>query len=422
LRLKTPWYHGWNIVGVCIMMQMAALGVMANCFSFFLEPWSRDFNVPVSTLVVAVTLFSVPASSLAPLTGWAVERWSVSRVMLTGLVGLAACGVLVGFATHGWHILAIYGLLLPLAVNATAGIPSQTLVSRWFVKRRGLAFSISALGLVLAGVLYPPVVVRLIEGVGWRYTWWIFAALHLLVVGAAALLVLRNRPEPSEAGTYLQGEDHHALASTGSTISARAVLTRRKFWLVMLAFVPAILANSAVSSNFAPYVSNRGVDLATAANLLVLFNIAATIGKLGGGMLSDRYGNRLPLLLVTGAATLGMFELAWAQGTPALALGIVLLGFGQGMWVLLASCVAAEFGSRDFPKAYGFASGGSVFATFASPLVAYAAETTGSYTGALVLLGIACLAGMAGAFAYRDSAPPAIGPEDEAELALINRA
>ncbi|HXD02996.1 MAG TPA: hypothetical protein VN627_06775, partial [Novosphingobium sp.] len=81
MRLKTPWYHGWNIVGICILMQMTVLGVMVNCFSFFLEGWSRDFHQPISLFVLAISFFAIPAACCMPFAGWVVERWSLSRVM-----------------------------------------------------------------------------------------------------------------------------------------------------------------------------------------------------------------------------------------------------------------------------------------------------------------------------------------------------
>lgn len=422
MRLNTPWYHGWNIVGICVLLQMTVLGVMANCFSFFLEGWSRDFNQPISLFVLAIAIFTIPCAFLAPIAGWAVERWSVRRVMLLGYAGVAACYVLIGFAPNGWTIVLVYALLLPVTVTASTGIPSQTLVSRWFVKRRGFAFSLSALGLVLAGVLYPPVVVEMIDSLGWRATWWIFGAFNFFVIGALAWLVLRDRPAPGEGAAYLEGEDHHVLEDRGSTITLGQIARRRNFWLVVLAFIPAMAANSVLGNNFAPYGKERGIDLATIAGLVAAYNVAATVGKLGAGWLADRVGNRLPLLLLTGAATTGALLLTFAHGAVPITVGAVLLGASQGLWVMLAACIASEFGSRDFARAYGFASAATLFTTITAPAVAYSAEVVGSYTPGFLATTVTCVAGVVAAFLYRDSRKAALGPADEAELTLINRA
>jgi MFS family permease len=421
LRLKTPWYHGWNIVTLCVLLQMTVLGVMANCFSFFLEGWSRDFNQPISLFVLAIAMFSIPSAFLAPLAGWMVERWSASRIMLAGYIGVAAAYALIGFAFSGWVVVLVYALLLPPAVIASAAIPSQTLVSRWFVRRRAFAFSLSALGLVLAGILYPPLVVGMTGSLGWRATWWVFAAFNCVVISPLAWFVLRDRPDPGEGAAYLEGDDHHVLEDKGSRIGFREIARRRNFWLVVLCFVPALAANSVLSNNFAPYGKERGVDLATVARLVATFNVAATVGKLGAGWLADRVGNRLPLLLLTGSAAVGALLLTVAHGATPITVGAVLLGASQGMWVMLAACIASEFGSRDFPRAYGFASAATLFTTVTAPAVAYSAEVTGSYTGGFVATTISCVVGMIAACLYRDFGRAVLSPADEAELTLINR-
>jgi MFS family permease len=342
--------------------------------------------------------------------------------MLTGYLCVAAGYALIGFAPNGWAVAFVYALLFPPAVTASVAIPSQTLVSRWFVKRRALAFSLSALGLVLAGVLYPPLVVGMIDSVGWRATWWAFGAFNCVVIGTLAWIVLRDRPGPGDGTAYLGGEDHHALEDTGSTIGFREIVRRRNFWLAVLCFVPAVAANNVLSNNFAPYAKQRSVDVTTVAELIVVFNIAATVGKLGAGWLADRLGNRLPLLLLTTAAAAGALLLTFAHGATAITVGAILLAVGQGMWVMLASCLASEFGNRDFPRAYAFACITTVLTAATAPAVAYSAEVTGSYTGGFVATTISCVVGMVAAFLYRDARRAVLGLADEAELALINRA
>lgn len=93
--------------------------------------------------------------------------------------------MLIGFVVAGWQIIAIYRLLLPFAIGFSGGTPTQTLVSRWFVRRRGLAFSIWAMGLVLAGVLLPPSpILALMKETTGSYT------LGILLLAAFGLLAI----------------------------------------------------------------------------------------------------------------------------------------------------------------------------------------------------------------------------------------
>jgi len=395
------WYHGWNILAVCVLAQIATLGVATNCLTFFLEGWSRDFNMPISQIVIAIPLFSVTCCILAPVVGGLADRYPVRLLLAGALLVIVTGHLLIGFARSGWQIIAIYTLLLPFAASFSGGIPTQTLVSRWFVRRRALAFSICAVGLVLAGILFPPIVVFLIERVGWRMTWWIFGGAIMLLVLPAVLLVIRERPGTEEGRHYVLPE---TAAADGTVPTVRDILSRRNFWLPIAVFAPVLLSNSGLQMNFAPFVAARGLSIAEAAILIGVFNAAAAIGKLATGTLADRFGNRLPLLLVAALGTASTFWLVWAHGLVPLSLGFIALGFSQGVWVLLASCIAAEFGSTGFPRAYGIASCFAVLTTVSPPVLARVAEETGSYGAGLLALGVICLIAVVAALFFRDSA------------------
>jgi MFS family permease len=381
-------YHGWNILAICVLAQIAALGVATNCLTFFLHSWSRDFNMPISQIVMAIPIFSVTCCFLAPVVGALADRYPV-RLLLAGAMLVVVIGhLLIGFAVAGWQIIAIYALLLPFAASFSGGIPTQTLVSRWFVRRRGLAFSICAVGLVLAGILFPPVVVYLIEQVGWRATWLIFGVGILLFVLPATLLVIRERPGEEEGRDYIVAE---ATVAETAAPAVRDILTRRNFWVTIAVFAPVLLSNSAMQMNFAPFAAARGLSVEQAAILIGVFNAAAAGGKLATGTMTDRFGNRLPLLLLSVLGAASTFWLVWAQGFALLSIGFVALGLSQGVWVLLASCMAAEFGSSGFPRAYGIASCFAVLTTISPPVLAWLAETTGGYSLGLLALGAICL-------------------------------
>jgi Arabinose efflux permease len=398
MRTATPWYHGWNIVAVCIVAQAAGLGVMANCFSFFLADWSAAFRVPVSTMVLAITLFSFPCAFFAPVAGWAVDRFSVSRIILVGMAVVAASYAAIGFATQAWHVIAIYILFLPIGITCSSSIPAQSLVSRWFVRWRGFAFSLSAIGLVAAGVIYPPVVVRLMETLGWRWTWWIFAAFNLVVVCALILWVLRDSPRLDETAYGAQAAEGAAGAET-ARMTLGEILSRRNFWITMAACLPPLMGNSAMSVNLAPFVAERGLALDEAATLLALFSVSAALGKLACGVLADRFGNRVPLFLMGASCTIGLVLLAFAHGRIALGIAYMLLALGQGSMVMVASCIASEFGTQGFSRAYGFFNFSALFGTVPAPMVAYAAEVTHTYVPSVLTLAGLCLAGtLAGLF------------------------
>jgi len=383
---------------MCIANQCVALGVTTSCFSFFLKDWSAAFGMPPSHLILGLVLFGFCASTLAPLVGQVLERFSARKVVVIALIGLALLHMLVGFATAGWQIILLYALL-PVPITFATGIPTNTLVTRWFVKHRGLAFSLAATGLVLPGIIFPPIVVWLLGIAGWRATWWTFGVIVLVVAGIAGL-VLRDRPEdspPSGPGRpELEPMPQRELPTTGQ------ILTTRNFWLVLLVFAPVITASAGIQANFAPLIQSKGLTPERAAALLAIFNVAAALGKLSVGMVCDRIGNKLPLIAVALLATSGALMMGHVRSFEVIAIALVCLGISQSAWVMLSSCIVAEFGQIGFPRAYGLANTVTVVANFSPSALAWAYEQTGTYTLGATVLAFSCVPSVISALFYRE--------------------
>lgn len=384
---KPTFYYGWTIVGACVLAQLSTLGVMVNCFSIFLPGWSHEFHTPASALTTALFLFAVGAAVFSAPAGLAADKLPIRVVMGLGLTSVALVHILMGFATAGWQIIAVYALLLSMVATFSTGIPSQTVVSRWFVRRRGMAMGLTAFGLAMAGVVFPPAITYLLPAIGWRATFWLFGAVIGLVVMPIVVLLLRDRPTAQEGAEYLTAEP---AAETAADITIKEILSRRNFWVIAGAFVMVMFASGGAVINLIPLALSRGQTLQTGGLLLSVFGLAALIGKLSSGLLADRLGNRIPFAMLAAATAGGLALLAVAHSLPLFLPALAMVGLSQGIWTLLPSSVAAEFGSRAFGRAIGVISVFLPLGSLSPALVALAFERTHDYTPSL--FGLAALA------------------------------
>src|SRR5579871_3156000 len=90
------WYHGWNVVAVCILLQAVANGLTYNSFSLFLRDWSADLNAPVSQLHLAVAAMALLAALSAPGVGILADKFPARRLFVGGLLGIATFYFLIG--------------------------------------------------------------------------------------------------------------------------------------------------------------------------------------------------------------------------------------------------------------------------------------------------------------------------------------
>lgn len=389
---RAGWYHGWNVVGACVLSQVVALGLTLSCFSLFLPIWSKEFGAPVSTLASAVTIFSLGCALVVPFAGVLADRYPARWLFGPALAGLAVLHVAVGFVTQTWQMILLYALPLPLLISFAAAVPAQALVSRWFVKRVGLAMGITALGVKAGGIVAPPLVVLLLAQIGWRETWWLGGGVIGLLVLPAVVLAMRDRPGAHDRQDYVGGGP--VAAALGARLATKDVFRRRTFWVLVAVLVPVQCVAMTIVVNLGPLIVNGGHDVSAAGGALALSAMAGVVGMLLSGVAADRLGNRLPLVAVSLAAAAGAAMLAFgASDLTLISAAMVLTGLSGGLWTLLASATAAEFGPQGFGRAFGLISAFTPFGSLAAPLVARAQETTGTYTAAFMALAVFALVG-----------------------------
>jgi len=408
------WYHGWTIVAVCILCQSVANGLTYNALSLFLRGWSVDLHTPISRLTLGVAIMGTMCAVISPLVGALADKYPARRLFVCGLLGMALFYVGVGSMTAAWQLLVLYGVLAAPSLVLCTAIVANALISRWFVRRRGLAFGLSAFGIGLAGVMLPQIINPLLPTVGWRMIWWGGAVFIAAVVVPLVLIVVRNRPTEEEGRYYLAGEGapsgHHGhAAGAANQLGWREVLARKNFWLLVGIFLPIMALNGACLQNIAPYAASHGLSQQSGAALLSLLSLMHVVATLFLGLLSDRFGNRLPFIGLAVLMVMGAALLAVGSDLPVIVVGCVLVGMGGGVFTLLAAAIATEFGAEGVGRAFGLCMFFIPVVTLAPYAIAKTQESTGSYAPAFI--GMAILAAISGVLAMllreRRGAPPA---------------
>jgi MFS family permease len=405
---KFGWYHGWNIVVVCFFSGVASAALPINGFSLFLPYWSADLHVPISTIAIAMTGVGLATAVFAPICGMATDRFSSRPVMIVGVAGLAIFYVAVSFVTQAWLLLAIYTLVFGPAVLCCTAMPSNAVLMRWFVRRLGLAIGITAMGVTIAGILMPPLVAALLPHFGWRLMWRAAGIFIAVVMLPSILLIVHERPRARDGRHYIGAADDlqipAAAASGEPSIRWLDILARRNFWLLAVAYLSLQALNTGAGFNLAVIAGNQGIGVQAAGFLLSAWSLTLTIATFAAGALSDRFGNRLPLVGLCLLTAAGGPILAFGHGFPVLLLAALLIGVGGGYWPLLAKVLAEEYGTAGFGRAMGALMLGLPLAGASSFVVARVKESTGSYVPAL--LGLAAITLLGGLCAMLLRAKP----------------
>ncbi|MCZ4608679.1 MFS transporter [Streptomyces sp. Lzd4kr] len=301
------------LLGVAVFAQ----GTSEFMLSGLVPDIARDLGVSVPSAGALTSAFALGMVAGAPLMAGLARRWS-RRGALLGFLAVFLGVHVVGAVTDSFTVLVATRVVGALANVGFLAVALVTAVGMVGPEARGRATSTLLGGVTLACVVGVPAGALLGQLFGWRAAFWAVALLSLPAVVAVA----RSVPPG---------------AADSARPSLRAELRSLRSPRLRVALLVGALVNGATFCTFtylAPLVTQvTGLGSGWVPVVLALFGSGSFVGVAVGGRLADRRPDAV-LAGGGGALCLGWAVLALGAGTPALALGLVLvqgaLSFGVG--------------------------------------------------------------------------------------------
>src|SRR6185369_3294716 len=175
-------FYGWWIVVVCAIGLFLGAPVLVFSFSVFFKSLVADFHASRAEVSFAFSLLNFVGALWLPVIGMLIDRFGAKRVILPsvllyGLVLIVALWV----RSSLWQLYLLFALLGITFTSGAAPVPYGVVISHWFNRRRGLALSLSMMGIGIGSIAVPIFAQRLIAMFGWRIAFAIFGGLVLLI-------------------------------------------------------------------------------------------------------------------------------------------------------------------------------------------------------------------------------------------------
>lgn len=391
-------FFGWKVLGATVLTQALQAGLLIYGFGVIILPLEDALGASRQSLMFATVLLSLASNIISPFAGTRVDQAEVRRLMLLGLLLLGAGFVALSQIRATWQLLAVFALLMPGANLLLGQLTASALMTRWFRRLRGRALGLSALGTSVGGLLFPPLLARVTELLGWRQAY--------LAVGLGAVLLALPviwrwvRDRPGALGLAPDGDPAPAAAAATAPRprwSTRQILTAPLFWQIGVIMGLVLAVYMALLANLVPHATDQGVSPTRASLLIAELALLAMGGKLFFGLLADRLELRLALWGAMALMAAGIAGLAVAASLPGMALACLPLGLAAGgLLPIWGALVARGFGPDDYGRALGWINPVMMPFTFtAPPATGRVYDLTGSYELAflafLAALGVAAL-------------------------------
>ncbi|MBI2936499.1 MAG: MFS transporter [Chloroflexi bacterium] len=406
--INRRFFYGWIIVAINLNTTMVTAGLTSYGLAFFVVPMSQDLGISRGAFS-SVSLFRLIPVFLLPFFGFWTDLKHGPRLLVTLGSILAGSALIVTSTVHSlWQYYLIYGVMFGVALNAMGGqVVGQAVLAKWFVRRRGRAMAIGAMGISVGGFVVAPLSGWLISAFGWRTAWVVLGVIMLLSVGPLSALFMRRQPEDigllpdgdTSPGSPRRQRAQSPKARVASEYpwTAREAVKTRALWTLMGIQMLASLGLSALLVHQVAYIRDKGYDAQDATTVATILAFFAFLAKLPWGYLAEKVHIRWALSLCLIPAGLALFLLVWAQGLPMLYTYAVLEGLFLGGWQPLQSVLWATYFGREHMGAIRgvVAPVGSLVASTSPVIAGWMWDRLGSYDVPFTLYAIAWIvAGM----------------------------
>lgn len=376
----------WRAVPVLGVTQILSWGTIFYTPVLIVPLIAAERGWSISFTMGGFSVGLLTAGLVAPTVGRSIDRFGGHVVMtigsLTGALGLA-------LIVPAAHPVAYYAVWMVLGIAMAANLYDSAFATLGRIFGAGARRPITALTLAggFASTVSWPVTHLLLESIGWRGSYLVYAA--LLACISAPLHALALPRHRAEAEVPANGA---AAAPASTKVLPPHGLT---FILVASAFATYAFVPSGLSAHLLAIFARSGIDAGTVVMIGALFGPA----QVGARLIEFAFGRNLHPLWVARfalSALLGAFVMLALLGVsvPVAAAFALMFGGANGLVTITRGAVPlALFGASGYGRLMGRLAGPFLLVQAAAPLVmAFVLERTSDAVALALAAGFAATA------------------------------
>jgi predicted MFS family arabinose efflux permease len=389
--LRGPWRAVW-VLG---LTQIIAWGTIFYSPVLLVPPIAAEHGWSLAFSMGGFSLALLVAGLVAPFVGRSIDRYGGHVVMAVGaLVGAAGLVGLAAAAGRASYLAA--WVIVGAGLGASLYDPAFATLGRIFGAAARRPITVLTLAGGFASTVGWPATHLLLDAIGWRGTYLVYAALMAAVCAPLYAFALPRTRAAASAPPATQGPAQGPQAQSAALLPPHGIA----FILVTAAFTAYAFVPSALSAHLLAIFGRTGIDAGTVVLIGALFGpaqVAARVAELAFGRdLHPLWLARFAVaLLVAAFAMLAVLGIS----PPAAAAFALMFGAANGLITIARGALPLTlFGAEGYGRTIGRISGFWLAMQSVAPLVmAFITERASdpvalAFACGFAVIALACLA------------------------------
>jgi len=302
--LARPAARNWLLLAAAFATFSIGAAFM-HAYTVFLVTFIEVFGWTRAQVSVAYAVSQFVNGASSPLVGFLVDRLGARRLILMG-GSVLTVGLLVSSQVNAlWQVVLVYGMVMTLGANCLGLVVFVPLLSRHFVRNRGMAISVVQSANGFARAFSAPLTTVMISGLGWRGAYlWQGVFMAAVIIPLAALFRGEGQPPVRRAAGSREATDGREGGEPGWT--PRQAMRTPHFWLLSAVYLFTGLGSFLVALHQLAFAVDIGFDKLYAAEVLGLGAFLSLPGVIITGTISDYIGRELSAVVTYGTSIFGV--------------------------------------------------------------------------------------------------------------------
>jgi len=316
----------------------------------FAPQLEAEFDWSRASIAAAITIGSLAAAVVAPVTGWVVDRYGGRWVITAAGITMAIALIFLSGLHSLWQLYLFYAIGRGVSMSGVNNV-GFVVVSNWFVRKRPRVIGLVTLSQRVGMALLPLYLAMVISFAGdWRAGWLALAVVALIFGVVPPALFIHRRPE--DIGLLPDGDpvpsarDSAALSVDDGDFTLREAVATRAYWFMGVAIGLMMLTGGSINFHQIPYLVDEGFGSTEAASIIALFSAFGALGGLVGGAFAERVTARRTLVISLLGMAIGPLLLLQVDAFGTAALYAVVYGLFFGSGVAMNQAIYADYFGR----------------------------------------------------------------------------